>query len=372
MLVVTGILVVVAVVVLYLLRSALLPFILGGIMAYALHPITRALESWMPWRGRWPALSRTGAILLIYLAALAAIAGALLIIIPPATRETQEFIQAVPGLFAKARAAVEGWNREYASRIPEDVRKNFEGALANAGKFLVGQIQATITRSITTVTRVLNLIIGLAIVPIFLYYVLKDREALAAGLSASFPSGIQPHALNILAIVNRVLGAYVRAQLFLALLVGLMVFLGLFFLGIKFSVLLGIIAGLFELVPIIGPWLGAIPGILVTLATSPGDTLWVVLLYLGVQLLENILLVPRVQGHALKLHPVMIMVIIVVGHQWAGLWGIIISPPLAAIAVEVVKYFRREWDREMLPPGTGPATEQLAQTGYVDSQHEDS
>ena len=96
---------------------------------------------------------------------------------------------------------------------------------------------------------------------------------------------------------------------------GVLVFIGLLLLGIKFSVLLGLIAGVTELVPVIGPLLGAVPGVLVTLATSPGDLLWVILLYVVVQLLENALLVPRIRSQAVDIHPAIIMVILVVSRS---------------------------------------------------------
>ena len=116
-------------------------------------------------------------------------------------------------------------------------------------------------------------------------------------------------------------------------------FVGLFLLGIRFSAVLGVIAGVTELVPVIGPLLGAIPGSLVTLATSPNDLVPVLLLYVGIQLVENALLVPRIQGRAVEIHPAIIMVILVVASEAAGLWGVLLAVPVAAVARDVFKYF---------------------------------
>ena len=348
-LVATGLTAIVVVLILYLFRGAFIPFIFGGILAYMFHPVVKAVEGLMPWRRRRPGLSRTIAILIICGNFLGVVAGVLAIVIPPALGEGRDFIASAPEFYSRARATVERWNQEYATRVPEDVRNTFEDALTNFGNAVMRQVEAALKGTIGTLSSAFGFFIGLAIIPVFLYYLLKDREALAEGVSATFPAAIRPHALSILDIVNRVLGAYVRAQLLLGLVVGTMVFLGLFFLRIKFSVLLAIIAGFTEFIPIIGPLLGAIPGILVTLATSPEKTIWVVLVYVGVQQLENSLLVPRIQGQSLNIHPIVVMVVIVVGSQIAGLWGIIVGPPLAATAIAVVKYFRQEWDREMPP-----------------------
>ncbi|MCX8213089.1 MAG: AI-2E family transporter [SAR202 cluster bacterium] len=109
-------------------------------------------------------------------------------------------------------------------------------------------------------------------------------------------------------------------------------------------------AGAFELIPIIGPLLGAIPGVLVALATSPGDLLWVVLLYTGVQLVENVVLVPRIQGRAVDIHPAIIMLLLVISSEVAGLRGVIVAVPLAAVARDVFLYFLHEWSEDPAGP----------------------
>ena len=122
-------------------------------------------------------------------------------------------------------------------------------------------------------------------------------------------------------------------------------------MGVPFALVLGIIAGITELVPIIGPWIGAIAGVLVTLATAPHLVPWVILLYLGVQLLENILLVPRIQGESLNLHPAAIILTIVVASNYFGIWGIILGPPLVALFKEMFVWFVREWNRPAADAG---------------------
>jgi predicted PurR-regulated permease PerM len=150
----------------------------------------------------------------------------------------------------------------------------------------------------------------------------------------------------------------VKAQLFLAIVVGVMVYIGLLALGIKFPILLATIAGFTELIPIIGPILGAIPGIFVTLATAPEKIVWVALLYLAVQVLENSLLVPRIQSQALRVHPVAIMLALVIGSEFAGLYGIILGPPLLAAAKEVF-FYARSWNPPRPVDGAEPSADGL-------------
>jgi predicted PurR-regulated permease PerM len=105
------------------------------------------------------------------------------------------------------------------------------------------------------------------------------------------------------------------------------------------------------MVPIIGLWIGGAVGVLVTLAVAPDKVIWVILLYLGIQVLENSFLVPRIQGNALDLHPIAVMVVIVIGSHLFGLWGVILGPLLVAAAKEVIKYFVNQWNQPPLPLG---------------------
>jgi predicted PurR-regulated permease PerM len=345
----------------FLARGALFPFIISGALTYLLYPVVRGLEGLMPWRERWPGPSRVAAIAVIYVAAIAVAAGAIALIVPPTFREATEFVDSVPDLFAGARETIEGWNETYTDRVPEDLREQIESSLAGSGDILVGAARAVLSRTVGAVSGTMTAVIGLAIVPFLVFYLLKDREAAAGGFYSLMPPNARRHARNVVTIANDVLGAYVRAQLTLGVIVGAVVFLGLFALGIRFAALLGVIAGVFELIPIIGPLLGAIPGVLVALATSPADLPWVILLYAGVQLVENWVLVPRIQGRAVDIHPAIIMLLLVISSEVAGLWGVIVAVPLAAVARDVFLYFLHEWSEEPAeptePPEESPAGE---------------
>ena len=349
-LVLVGLAMFLAVALVVLARGALFPFILSGALTYLLYPVVRGLENAMPWRERWPGPSRLAAIAVIYLAAIVVAAGALALIVPPAFREATEFVDSVPELFAGARETIEGWNEAYTDRVPEDLREQIESSLASSGDILVGAVRAVLSKTTGAVSNTVSAVIGLAVVPFLVFYLLKDREAAIGGFYRLLPPNAQRHAKNVTTIANDVLGAYVRAQLTLGVVVGAVVFVGLFALGIRFAALLGLIAGVFELIPIIGPLLGAIPGILVALATSPGDLLWVVLLYTGVQLVENAVLVPRIQGRAVDIHPAIIMLLLVISSEVAGLWGVIVAVPLAAVTRDVFLYFLHEWSEEPAGP----------------------
>lgn len=334
----------------FLLRGAVFPFIVGGALAYILHPLVAFTEGFLPWRDRHPQLSRVTAILTVFALVLAIIAGAIALVLQPALDQFRAFMEALPDLFRTARITVESWTTNYSTKVPEEVRIQIELGLQNAGTVIAGAVQNVVQRTVSAASSALTIVIGLAIVPLFLFYSLKDRETFVDGLVSWVPLGSRIHARSTIQIINHVFSSYIRAQLLLGLVVGILVFLGMTVLGVRFSIILGVLAGVFELVPIVGPWLGAIPGIVVVLATSPDDFILVLSLYLGVQLLENVFLVPKLQSQALHVHPVIIMMVLLVGSELAGLWGIILGPPLVGGAIEVIHYFRSVWNPDDFPP----------------------
>ena len=348
---------VVVVSLLYLARGALVPFFLGGLLAYLLTPVVRLLERATPWRRRWPRASRLTAILVAYAVGLSLMAAFLATIVPLAVQDTRDFIDRIPDLYNGARVTIENWNEEYTRRVPEDVRAEIHDALEEVSSVVVGAARSVLVRTVSGVQHTLSIVIAIAILPIFLFYLLRDQEELSEGFFSILHPSLRRHMRSILEIANRTVGAYLRGQLVLGLFVGVMVFVGLMAMGIPFSVLLGIVSGVTELFPVIGPILGAIPGLLVTLSTSPDKFFWVLLLYVGVQQVENAILVPRIQGGAVHIHPAIVMIILIVGSEVAGIWGMVVAVPLAGVTKEVFAYFLNEWriDAAATPADTADA-----------------
>ena len=328
---------------LYVARGALFPFIISIVLAQLLYPAVVFLEDRMPGRHRSPEAARIVSILLIYLAFVGIVAGILYLTIPPLFHEAQELARTFPELYERSRSTVESWSHEITERIPVELRTQLEEAVAGGGDVLADAARGVIGRTISGVSNAVTLVIGLAVVPFFLFYVLKDRERVVGGLYTMLSPTGRKHTRNVVILVNGVVGSYVRAQLLSATIVGLLVFVGLTVLGIEFAAVLGLVAGLFGLIPIIGPLLGAVPGLLVALASSPEKVIWVALVYIVVQLIENNLIAPRVQGSAVRLNPAIIMATLVLASEVAGLWGVIVAVPLVAATRDVFVYFYNEW-----------------------------
>ena len=356
----------VVVTVLWLARGALFPFAIAIILAELLHPLVDRVVRLQPRREKFPGFTRIVAILAIYVIAAAAVIGLGFLMIPPLFQESQEFIETVPELYESARVTLEDWGKEYTERIPEELRVQIELSVESGGEILGSAARSIMGKTLNGVTNAVTLVIGLAILPFMLFYILKDGHGSLDGFYSALSPANRRHAHNVVQIIHNVIGAYIRAQLFSALIVGVSVFVGLFILGVKFAAVLGLIAGLFGLIPIIGAVLGAVPGLLVTLATSREDMIWVIVLYVVVQFVESNIISPRIQSKAVNIHPALILVVLVIASETSGLWGVVVGVPLTAAARDVFKYFYDEWTRQQygetrLPTPTGEISAQSDQ-----------
>ena len=228
-------------------------------------------------------------------------------------------------------------------QVPEEVKAQLEEWLRSASGAIGEAAIGLLTRTLSGITGTVSLLVALAIVPFLLFYMLKDKERLVGGLYSIIPQNISRHTQNVLTLIHIVIGSYIRAQLISATIVGCLVFLGLVSLDVSFAITLALLAGVLGLIPIIGAYIGAVPGLLVALATDPGKLVWVALLYLAVQLVENNIVAPQIQGRDLRLPPIFVMGTLIIASEFSGLWGVFVGLPLVAAARDVFAYFYSEW-----------------------------
>ena len=339
-----GVVLITILLVLVWLNTALLVFGLSAVLAYVLMPAARRIERRITWWRDRPERARIAAVTVIFLAAVSAFAGGLLLVVPLTIEQGREFADEFPELISNARVTLEGWFELYVDAIPEDTRATIEQFLADSGG-IIGSAAGTIAQqTLGAVTGSLGFILSLATAPILVFYLIKDSESIRESLYTPFPAALRPHLRNTMDIADRTLGGYLRGQLTLGAVIGAIVTVGLLLLDIPFALLLGIVAGLTELIPLIGPFIGGAAGVLVALATEPDKVLWVLLFYVAIQLVENTLLAPRIQAKTLNMHPIAVILVFVLGSYFFGLWGVILGPPLTAVGRDIIVYFRQQWN----------------------------
>jgi len=329
--------------VLWALRSVLLPFIVGFILAYLLLPIIRWVEKRLPGAGKKPKLTqlkRISIILVIYLLVLAIIGLAIFYLVTVIGKSLLSMAQDAPQLIPNGLDSITRWLKSFDMFSSPSVQQQIDVYSAQAGVALGNAIKDLLTRGVGILQSSSGMILGFVSMPVFLFFILKDWDKLRNSSQAALPVWALTHTKNIFSIIQNVTGRYIRGQLLLGLVVGTCVFILLMILRIDFALPLAAFAGVTELVPLIGPWLGGIAGVLVTLAVAPEKVIWVILGYVLIQLLENNLLVPRIQGRQMNLNPAFIIVISILGAYFAGILGFVIALPLTMTVVEIFKYLR--------------------------------
>ena len=321
-------------------RWALLPFSIGALFAYVLTPIVDRLAGLMPARSHQANVLRRGvAVFIVYLAISGAIGGAGILVVPVAIDEITQFIDDLPRLIDDTQAQVNDWLEVYRERVPDDVRDRIDGYAAHIGDDIGARFTSTEGHLwFESLTGWIAVVAGFVVVPIWMFYALRDRHNFERNFAAALPAAVRSDVLNGIRIADRLAGRYLRGQLLLGLLVGVAIFIGLTLLDVDLAIALAVFAGIAELIPIIGPVVGALPALVIVAATEPDKIIWVLLLYVLVQQVENHLLVPRVQGHAVDLHPAVIIMLLAIAGTVFGFVALVIIVPLVALLRELFWY----------------------------------
>jgi predicted PurR-regulated permease PerM len=340
---------------LYVAKSALFPYIIGLVVAYLVLPLVNFLDRRMPSRLRDRNLSRPLSIIVVYLIIILFIAGNFAFLIPPVVEQGQVLWNRMPELAAKGRALGAEWLGKYQEAIPLDIQQRIQSNLEKLAGTIGQALQEGTTRTVSFISSTVGFFLGILVVPFWLFYILHDEAKVREGVLALIPDRIEPDLLNILRITDDIFSAYIRGQLILCLFIGGLATIGLLIVGVDFALLLGLIAGAFEILPFVGPILGAIPALIVAALQSPMTALWTLVVFIIIQQIENLFLVPRIASGSVKLHPALVMVVLVVGNEALGLWGMLLAVPLAAVIRDVFKYLYLRFSDEEVSPGEAMA-----------------
>jgi predicted PurR-regulated permease PerM len=319
-------------------HGALPAFVIGLALAFVLDPLVTALER----RG----IPRWGGVLLSFAAVAALIWALAVFAVAPLAAQTRDFIARLPELGAAVGALqhdLDAWYRSLP--LSPDMRAALDTAIERAEAAFGTAIRDFLGPAVGTLVRTVGFLIGLVVIPVWLFFVLRDRDRLPRAVAAAVPAGWRPDSQNVLAILARVGGRWVRGQLLLGVAIFLATVIGLTALtavGFRefgsLTLVLALIAGVLEWFPIIGPIVAAVPAILVGISISPAAAIAAAALYLAIQQLENNLLVPKILGDAVQLHPAVLIVALVVGGALFGIGGAILAAPVVAAGRDLYRY----------------------------------
>ncbi|KLE16372.1 AI-2E family transporter [Clostridium sp. C8] len=174
-------------------------------------------------------------------------------------------------------------------------------------------------------------LVSLAIIPIVTYYFLVDGDLIYNKLLLILPTEKRIIAKKVLNNLDKVLSRYIISQLLLSLIIGVLTFIVLLILDVKFALILGIFNGILNIVPYFGPIIGGVPAIFIALMDSPNKALYTIIAVFLIQQIEGNILSPKITGDSTNMHPIIIIILLLVGEKLGGLIGMVIAVPIGVI-----------------------------------------
>ena len=292
--------------------------LLALILAYALEPALNLAQRVLP---------RALAALFIYALALGVIAVGVLVLAPPTIQQSETLAVKLPGYLDQLSS--------YRPLAGLDVAGSLRGIA-----------QSTVSSAVGVAEAVAGGVIDTALVLVLGFWFMVDGHRMAGVALHVFPEQQRDKARFVQDTVSQVVGAYIRGQLLMATIIGLSAGVGSWLLGVRYPVLIGILAFFFELIPMVGPILASLPAVIISLTQPWPLVVYVIVFFVCMQVIENNVLAPRITGGAVGLHPVVALLAIVIGADLGGVVGALFAVPVAGVASVLIAAAWKGWRGE--------------------------
>ncbi|MCX7639316.1 MAG: AI-2E family transporter [Pyrinomonadaceae bacterium] len=313
-----------------LILSVFFAYLLNPLVSYVRLPFkNRNIEKFMP---------RTLAILIVYLFVFSTLGILISWFAPRVAEQARKLASNIPFYAETIRQEISQINQRYESyRIPEEIQVEINKKVNELGMELAQSITSFIG---DTAISVVTYLPWLVIIPIFSFFFLKDANSFRIWVLRSFPQGLWRDRVEaFLEDVNQTLSAYVRAQLVSCIFIGFLCTTGFYFLGLNYSLLLGILAGIFEFVPLIGPLVIGLTATVVAGITDSFQTATYTAIFLiALRIFHDYVTYPKIVRGGIHLPPVIIILSILVGEKLAGVAGVFLAIPITALLIVLYKH----------------------------------
>ncbi|MHB8171534.1 MAG: AI-2E family transporter [Thermincolia bacterium] len=310
-----------------LVRGILLPFILAFLVAYLLQPMVIFLER----RG----LTRLLAICAVYLFMFGLVMGVAFYGFPKLISELNQLGEAIPKYTRQIQEVNDSIQLQYSRfALPDSVRMVIDQRIAHGEKGILQLVD----KAAGSLLGLFSYIFSFLLAPVLGFYLLKDAEGIRKKLEGSIPTRYRADVLALVRDVDQVVKSFIQGHLMVSFIVGVLTWLGMAIIGMPFALVIGIIAGIADLVPFFGPLIGAVPAVAIGLLQSWQLAGYALLVILIVQQLESNVISPKILGDSLGLHPLVIIFVLLAGGNLYGVVGMVVAVPLAASIRVIGRY----------------------------------
>ena len=320
---------------LYQLAAVVLVLIFAGLFAYVIAPLVTMAQHPVRIASRRRRLPRGAAIVLIYALMAGSISIGGMLLLPSVTEQIDDMIASAP-VYAQSIVVWEhGWSRYYDRlRIPLELRRSIDQSVLAAGDAAVQSSRA----SALALVGALSNLPWLVLIPVLGFFLLKDTASFRRSLLAALPHRARLHGHRLLDDLNATLGAYIRAQLLACAVAGSVCGIGFAVIGVPYPVLLGVLAGVLEFIPLVGPLLLAIVASIVGALHAPMLALWTVGLLGVFRIIEDYVIYPRLIRRGIPLHPLAVILAVLAGAEVLGVAGMFLAVPVVGILLVVYRH----------------------------------
>jgi len=312
---------------LYLVRGIFLSFLLAVTLTYLLNPIVSTMEQ--------KGTPRVAAILLTYAALVIIVSGMVLYGMPHIIKQLNQMVNVVPDYAAQVKEFIQSVQKQYArAGIPEAIRNVIDDRI----NWIEDYLSQLADRTAKSLMGLAGYVFNIVLAPILAFYLLKDVELFKEKAIRAIPVRWRDDMLTLGSEVHKVLNSFIRGYMTVSLIVGGLTWLAMKILGVEFPAMLGVFAGLTQIIPYFGPVIGALPAIALALLTSKWLALKVIIAFLVIQQLEGSVLSPKILGDQVGLHPLFVILVLLAGGQLFGLMGMILAVPVAAMLKVILTF----------------------------------
>lgn len=319
-----------------IIGSVFLPFLISGFLFYICLPFQTLLEKW--------GFPRWASILTIFVVLIAIIAIVVAFIAPIIISNINNLIKQTPALQRETERLI-NFSLTQIDKLPSDVTHRINNMVKSMGD----GVTDVLSNSISYITSLISTIFLLIMVPFFLIYMLKDHEKFIPAVAKFFKGERKVFVVDLLKDLNYTLKSYIQGQVSVSVILGIILYIGYTIIGLPYTPLLVLFAGVANLIPFLGPWLSFTPAAILGIIDGPSTFIWVCVITLIAQQLEGNVITPNVMGKSLSMHPLTIIVVILSAGDLGGFTLILIAVPLYAVLKTVIsnifKYRQRIIDK---------------------------
>ncbi|RAL25767.1 AI-2E family transporter [Thermoflavimicrobium daqui] len=308
------------------LKSVLGPFIIAMIISYLLNPIVNLLSQRM--------VPRSIAVLIIYTLFILSLTILIINLLPHLDKQFHELAEHLPEWNQQLQLMADEYNHHSKDILPSSIKVGIERALIR----LEQSISDSVGNLMSGIGNTINFFFLALIIPFLAFYMMKDAHDIEKSVISFIPRDKRRGMIKLFKDIDQALGNYVRGQFIVCLVVGLLAYIGYLIISLPYALILALVVSVFNIIPYLGPFIGAVPAILVAISESKELVLGVIIVNFIVQVLEGNFLSPQIVGKTLHMHPLFIIFALLVGGEIGGVMGLILAVPVFAVGKVIFEH----------------------------------